>query len=127
MLEGKVAVVTGGSRGIGRAISERLASMGATVYINFVSRPDAAEETRQAIVSQGGKAEIIQCDASKESYRSPYNIFWLMFRQDPQITRSSLLLSVAEYRIKYPSTSTLPEVRQRIAAIVKAATRAVNR
>ena len=62
MLEGKVAVVTGGSRGIGRAISERLASMGATVYINFVSRPDAAEETKQAIVSKGGKAEIIQCD-----------------------------------------------------------------
>jgi 3-oxoacyl-[acyl-carrier protein] reductase len=37
-LEGKVAVVTGGSRGIGRAICIRLASMGALVYINYVSR-----------------------------------------------------------------------------------------
>jgi 3-oxoacyl-[acyl-carrier protein] reductase len=43
-LEGKTAVVTGGSRGIGRAVCVRLASMGAMVYINFVSRSDAAEE-----------------------------------------------------------------------------------
>jgi hypothetical protein len=66
-------------------------------------------------------SEIIQCDASKESYRSLYNIFWLIFRQDPQMTRGSLLLSVAEYRIKYPSVSTLPEVRERVTAIVKEA------
>lgn len=62
MLTGKIAVVTGGSRGIGRAISLRLASMGATVYINYVSRPDAAEETKQLIEQNGGKAEIIQFD-----------------------------------------------------------------
>jgi len=60
MLEGKVAVVTGGSRGIGRAISQRLASMGALVYINYVSRPDAAEETCKLIKDAGGRAESIQ-------------------------------------------------------------------
>ena len=64
MLEGKVAIVTGGSRGIGRAISERLAAMGAFVYINYVSRPEAAEETRKIIVENGGRAAIIQFDVA---------------------------------------------------------------
>ena len=44
-LDGKVAVVTGGSRGIGRAIALRLAGMGAQVAINYVSNPAAAQET----------------------------------------------------------------------------------
>jgi 3-oxoacyl-[acyl-carrier protein] reductase len=64
MLDGKVAIVTGGSRGIGRAISQRLAAMGALVYINYVSRPDAAEETRKLIVEAGGKAAIVQFDVA---------------------------------------------------------------
>ncbi len=63
-LEGKVALVTGGSRGIGRAICIRLASMGALVYINFVSRSSAAEETRRIIQQAGGRAEIIGFDVA---------------------------------------------------------------
>lgn len=63
-LEGKVAVVTGGGRGIGRAISIRLASMGALVYINYVSRSSAAEETRKIIHEAGKKAEIICFDVA---------------------------------------------------------------
>lgn len=55
-LAGKVALVTGGSRGIGRAVCLRLAEMGATVVINYVSQPQAAEETRAAIEEMGGKA-----------------------------------------------------------------------
>ena len=58
-LEGKNALVTGGSRGIGRAICLRLASMGAQVFVNYVSNSAAAEETRKMIVDAGGKAEII--------------------------------------------------------------------
>lgn len=58
-LEGKVAVVTGGSRGIGRAICIRLAAMGALVYINFVSRSSAAEETKRLIQEAGGNGKII--------------------------------------------------------------------
>lgn len=63
-LQGKVAVVTGGSRGIGRAISLRLAAMGALVYINYVSRPDAAEETKRLIEAGGGSAHIVAFDVA---------------------------------------------------------------
>lgn len=66
-LEGKVAVVTGGSRGIGRAICIRLASMGALVFINYVSRSSAAEETQKIIQKAGGKAEIIGFDVAEAS------------------------------------------------------------
>lgn len=58
-LDGKIAVVTGGSRGIGRAICIRLASMGAMVYINYVSRSAAAEETLGVIEQAGGQGKII--------------------------------------------------------------------
>ena len=63
-LTGKVAVVTGGSRGIGRAICMRLASMGAMVYVNFVSRSSAAEETVERIAQAGGRAVIIGFDVA---------------------------------------------------------------
>lgn len=58
-LKGKNALVTGGSRGIGRAISLRLASMGAHVFINYVSNPAAAEETQKMILEGGGTADIV--------------------------------------------------------------------
>ncbi len=49
----RVALVTGGSRGIGRAISLELASAGNTVIVNFASRSDAADEVVSAIESGG--------------------------------------------------------------------------
>ena len=58
-LEGKIAVVTGGSRGIGRAVCLRLAKLGAFVYINYVSRSEAAEDTLKLIENNGGKGKII--------------------------------------------------------------------
>ena len=64
-LAGKVAVVTGGGRGIGRAVSRRLAGMGAHVVINYVSRPDAAEATVEDIRSAGGEASIAQFNVAE--------------------------------------------------------------
>jgi len=61
-LTGKVALVTGGSRGIGRAASLALAKQGAQVVINYVSNEGAAREVAQAIEKAGGKAEIVQFD-----------------------------------------------------------------
>ena len=55
-LAGQVAVVTGGSRGIGRAIARTLAAMQAHVIINYVANRAAAEETRTAIEAAGGEA-----------------------------------------------------------------------
>lgn len=63
-LTGKIAVVTGGSRGIGRAICLRLASLGAKVLVNYVSRSDAADETVSLIQKTGGDARIVQFDVS---------------------------------------------------------------
>jgi 3-oxoacyl-[acyl-carrier protein] reductase len=54
----KIALVTGGSRGIGRAICERLAVDGYTVVINFVSQQGAAEQTRMNIERDGGRAWV---------------------------------------------------------------------
>ena len=64
-LAGKVAVVTGGSRGIGRAVCLRLAEMGAKVVINYVSRPDAAEETKHAIEAKGGACLLVQFNVAE--------------------------------------------------------------
>ncbi|MCK9293706.1 MAG: 3-oxoacyl-[acyl-carrier-protein] reductase [Desulfobulbaceae bacterium] len=63
-LDGKIAVVTGGSRGIGKAICLRLAGMGATVVVNYVSRPDAAEATVASIKEAGGNAAAYQFDVA---------------------------------------------------------------
>ena len=52
--EGKVAVVTGASRGIGRAIAQKLGAEGAKVVVNYASSPEAAEEVVQAIQAAGG-------------------------------------------------------------------------
>jgi 3-oxoacyl-[acyl-carrier protein] reductase len=62
-LEGKIAIVTGGSRGIGAAIAKRLATDGASVAITYSKGADAAVSVVKAIESAGGKAIAIQADA----------------------------------------------------------------
>jgi 3-oxoacyl-[acyl-carrier protein] reductase len=59
-LAGKTALVTGGSRGLGRAIAERLASAGALVAVNYASNRSAAEETVAAIAAAGGEVFAVQ-------------------------------------------------------------------
>ena len=64
-LAGKVALVTGGGRGIGRAMVMGLAEAGADIAIGYTSRPDAAEETANAVAKLGRRALSIKADISK--------------------------------------------------------------
>lgn len=66
LLDGKVALVTGASRGIGRAIAIELAKEGASVAINYAGNVAAAEEVQKIITDMGGKAIILQADVSSE-------------------------------------------------------------
>lgn len=64
MLEQKVAVVTGASRGIGRAIAKKLAEDGMFVVINYRGNKEQAERVKQEILENQGMAEIYACDVS---------------------------------------------------------------
>ncbi|MDD6382487.1 3-oxoacyl-[acyl-carrier-protein] reductase [Mitsuokella sp.] len=64
LLDGKVALVTGASRGIGRAIALRLASEGAKVAINYAGNQQAAEAVKQEIESAGGTALLVKANVA---------------------------------------------------------------
>ena len=63
-MDGQVAIVTGGSRGIGRAIALRLAEAGCKVVLNYARNAEAAEETRRAIEAAGGEALLVAGDVA---------------------------------------------------------------
>jgi 3-oxoacyl-[acyl-carrier protein] reductase len=63
-LKGKVALITGGSRGIGRAVSIRLAREGAFVFVNYARNEEAARETLRLIGEAGGEGQIVHFDVA---------------------------------------------------------------
>ncbi len=65
-----VAVVTGGSRGIGRAICIELGRLGWSVVVNYATRPDAAQEVVTAIEAMPGRAMAVRCDVSQATDRA---------------------------------------------------------
>jgi 3-oxoacyl-[acyl-carrier protein] reductase len=67
MLKGKTAVITGASRGIGRAIALKLAKLGANIVVNYRNSEDAVKEVVREIQALGATALAIQCDISSYS------------------------------------------------------------
>lgn len=66
-LTGKTAIVTGGSRDIGRAVSEKLAAEGANVVVNYCNNAAEGQATLDAIKAAGGNAILIKADVTKEA------------------------------------------------------------
>lgn len=81
----KYALVTGGSRGIGRAICLKLAGMGIPVIINFKSNVEAARELREEILAAGGDASLMQFDVADPKAVSSALEAWENEHQDDYI------------------------------------------
>ncbi|MFL6179106.1 MAG: SDR family NAD(P)-dependent oxidoreductase, partial [Actinomycetes bacterium] len=64
-LQGKVAIVTGGNSGIGKAIVLSLAEAGANIVIDYVANPEATEELEKQVIALGGRAIGLEADVSK--------------------------------------------------------------
>src|SRR4051794_13497624 len=64
-LKGKVAIVTGAGSGIGQGVAKRLGCEGAKIIVDYVGKPEGAEETERAILQAGGEGEIVQADVTK--------------------------------------------------------------
>ena len=103
LLDGKVALVTGASRGIGRAVALRLASEGAKVAINFAGSTAKAEEVKAEIEAKGGQAILVQANvADKEAVAAMVDKVVEAFGQidilvnNAGITRDGLLARMKE-------------------------------
>jgi len=103
MLTGKIAVVTGASRGIGREIALTLASRGAVVIVNYNGSASKAEEVVKEIEAAGGKAEAVQCNVSE--FDKAAELMTYVVKQygrvdilvnNAGITRDNLLMKMSE-------------------------------
>lgn len=99
----KAALVTGASRGIGRAIALRLAQEGYAVAINYAGVPTEAEEVKHTIGEMGGRALLIHCDVSKaEDVSAMFDTIKAEFGRldvlvnNAGITRDSLMVRLKE-------------------------------
>ncbi|MDR2839933.1 MAG: 3-oxoacyl-ACP reductase FabG [Paludibacter sp.] len=81
----KFALVTGGSRGIGRAICIKLAQMGYPVLINYNHNKEAADQTKTAIETNGGKAHLLQFDVANQSETEQVLSAWIENNPDDYI------------------------------------------
>jgi 3-oxoacyl-[acyl-carrier protein] reductase len=103
LLSDKVAIVTGASRGIGRAIAEDLAANGASVVVNYNSSEEAAEEVVTAIEAKGGtaiaaKADVSDFDAAQTLAKTTLDSYGQIdiLVNNAGTTRDTLLLSMKE-------------------------------
>lgn len=102
-LEGKIALITGASRGIGKQIALTLASEGAVVIVNYCGSKEKAESVVAEIEANGGKAKAFQCDVSdSEATKSMTEAIIAEFGKvdilvnNAGITRDNLLIKMTE-------------------------------
>jgi 3-oxoacyl-[acyl-carrier protein] reductase len=96
-LDGKTAVVTGSSRGIGRAIAERLAADGAAVVVNYTRNEQPARDVVAGIIEKGGKAVAIQADVAK-----PAELRRLFDEAEKAVGRLDIVVANAGVHIEKP-------------------------
>lgn len=111
-LNGKVAIVTGASRGIGRATAERLARDGATVVINYATSAEEAAAVVNDIEAQGGKALAIQADIARV-----VDIRRLFHETMERLNRLDILVANAGYSCFSPLTQITEEAFDRTFAV----------
>lgn len=129
-LDGKIALVTGGSRGIGRSCAEALAAQGASVIINYRSGEDAARAAAEAITEQGGQAEIVGFDVanSQETERAIEEIIKRRGKLDILVANAGISIDGLLLRLKDEDLEKLFATNVRGAiACARAATRSMMR
>lgn len=129
-LDGKVALVTGGSRGIGRACCEALAEQGATVVVNYVKGEAQAKEVADAIAAKGGKAEIVGFDVgdTKAAEAAVEEVAKRHGRLDVLVANAGISIDGLLLRLKEEDVDRLFQVNVKGAlACAKAATKTMMR
>jgi glucose 1-dehydrogenase len=111
-LQNKVAIVTGAATGIGQAIAFALAAEGASVTIDYVGKPGAANDTLQKIQQAGGKANAIEADVS-----DPAHVQNLVDQTVQQYGKLDIFVNNAGIEYKYPITEFPFELWQKIIAV----------
>lgn len=102
-VEGKVALVTGGSRGIGRAVALRLAEHGADIIVNYVRHKGDAEETARLVAKAGAKCHVIKANVAKDEDLTR------MFKEIEQVfSRLDILVSNAASGVLKPALELTP-------------------
>lgn len=103
MLNDKIAVVTGASRGIGRDIAIALAKEGATVIVNYNGSVSKANEVVKEITDNGGKAEAVQCNVAEFDQAAEFMSYVVsaygrvdILVNNAGITRDNLLMKMSE-------------------------------
>lgn len=111
-LQGKNAVVTGASRGIGRAIAERLAGLGASVAVNYVRDEDAAAEVVASIERAGGRAVAIRADVG-----APRDIARLFDEAEARLGKLDIVVASAGVSVFKPHAFVTEEEFDRVMAV----------
>jgi glucose 1-dehydrogenase len=111
-LENKVAIVTGSSLGIGRAVAVALAREGASVAINYRSHPEEGEEAVQEIERGGGEAISVQADVSE-----PEGVKGLIQQTVEEYGRLDIMVNNAGIEQKFPFLDTPFEVWEKVISV----------